>query len=856
MAEPSELEQAGKLYDERLQLNVGNELNYDPARSMRVLGVAAETGLPLDVIDASLDTLEVDLRKADFSASEWRKTSPKFAEFAAKNPYNLAVLKDDEESLSAWERAWRPINLGWESTWAQVESSRIGARHASGNFQEGDTEKLAQYEQLLQEHDFGAENIFSKSIVWTAKNLGPTIYALTSGADEAMLGLVAGATLGGYIGGGATLPAGGIGAIPGVITGGLTGAAIGAKVGMGGASAELITGEAYNNYRRAGLSHENSAIAAKVVGAAGGALEVVSIGALTKYIPGVKQFVNLAGDTITDRLMKDVLKRKTVSKSLAMAGVRYGEIMGIEIAVEVVQDGLMTATQNILAEVENVPGAHITMQQYGDQVANTIIETAKAVIYLSAIGPVSSFPKDLVAARNAEKMEAVYLALGDATKDSKLRQKVPTEFRKFVEAQTAEGPVENILIDPQRFVTYFQDADIDPEKVAKQLGVNLEEALELGHPLEIPIVAYAEQIAPTEHHSGLVRDLKSNYDQMSAREAEEFRNNNPEIIESMEKVLEPEIDDSASQEMLNDLTGQLVSLGYDPETATTSAQVLLGIPNLAERVGIDPLELYKERLEAVRPALPEGVTERQDVDMNIDPLLDRLRARAIPTQRDIFGESLLDFIVAKGGLKPDPELDARDFLKQMVAQGKMGAVRLEGDTLDGLAELAHEAGYIPARDPDMLLEAIDRELAGEPQFGTRQGDADIQELASKLEEAAQFFEMEGIDLEELTNVEVRKLLEGISTLEQVKDDGKQEWLQMFEALIAQGNNPELLAQAVVRMPRIAEQQDFSGVTFTDRMRLDEFDEDVFVEVPAQEKFDEAVERRNVLKRLMDCVDGA
>ena len=371
----------------------------------------------------------------------------------------------------------------------------------------------------------------------------------------------------------------------------------------------------------------------------------------------------------------------------------------------------------------------------------------------------------------------------------------------------------------------------------------------------MPTVEYAQTIAPTEHHKALAGDLKVG-EAMSAREAELFRKNNPEIVAAMEKSLEPEIDVSANQEMLNDLTGQLVGLGYDPETAATSAEALLGIPNLAERMGMDPRELYESRLAGVKPALPEGVIERQDVDMDLDPILDRLRAKDIPTQRNIFGESLVDFIVAKGGLKPDPELDARDFLKQMVAEGKIGALQLEGDTLDGLAELAFEAGYIPARDPDMLLEAIDRELAGEPQFGTRQGDPELQELAAKLEEAEQFFEMEGIDLAELSNVEVRKLLEGITTLEQVDEDGKAAWLQMFESLVSKGENPEMLAEAVTMMPRVADTQDFSDMKFTDRMRLGEFGETLTVEISAQDQFDDAVKRRNVLKQLMDCVDGS
>ena len=64
MAELSEIEQANRRYNESLRLDVGNQLNYDPDWSMRVLSVAAQTGLQLEVIEHSLPELEEELRKA------------------------------------------------------------------------------------------------------------------------------------------------------------------------------------------------------------------------------------------------------------------------------------------------------------------------------------------------------------------------------------------------------------------------------------------------------------------------------------------------------------------------------------------------------------------------------------------------------------------------------------------------------------------------------------------------------------------------------------------------------------------------------------------------------------------------
>jgi len=826
---------------ETLRLNLANQIQHDPVESRRILSVSAATGLPNDVAAADLDNLERLVQQREFNIDKWRAESPAWANFISENPYHLAALKDDQENMSAIGRSMTQIGLGWDSTWATVELGRIRSRHVDRDIREGDEERLAELKKLLVEHEFGAENLFVKFLVKNAKMAGPTLYSLGQGLETGLATsmVTAGSVaLAGQAGPQVALPE----ELATVPIGALVGFKVGMTAGAATAAFELERGFAYDEYLEMGVDPETARLAANSVGLVNASLEMLSISKAVKYVPWLRGSTATIGKKITG----EVLAKPSVMKASAALVGRFGEVLGTEVVTEVMQETVTAVTGDLIRK--DGQGMPLTFESYVDRMANVAVEVMQGAAIMSMIGPGMSYYSDVRRAREAERMEFIYKQLGLA-KDSQTLEDLPDKYREFIERMTTNGAVEAFDIDVERFDEYFQSVDLDPDEIANTLGIEAEELQDArvrGGTIAMPTVEYAQTIAPTEHHNALVSDLKVG-DAMSAREAELFRKNNPEIVAAMEKSLEPDVDDSVRQEILNDLTGQLVALGYDPDTAANSAQVLLGIPNLAERMGMDPRALYEQRLKGVKPALPEGVDDSQDVDMELDPLLDRLRAQDVPTQRDIFGESLLDFVASIGGMQPDPEFDTADF--------PIGVVRREGDTLDGLAEAAFEAGYIPARDIDMLKEALDREVRGELQFGTRQADADVQEMASKLEEAARFFDMEGIDLNELSNAEVRNLLSGIITLEQMDDDSKQEWLQLFEVLISKGNNPELLAQAVASMPRVFDQQDFSGVTFTDRVQILETGEVAEVTKDAQKSFDRAVKRKNVLHKLLECVSG-
>ena len=168
------LEQSQLRAMESQRLALGNPLNIDSDRAMRLMAVGQHTGLALNLIDANLEELEEELKKnQDFDPDAWKRESPGYASYAAEHPFHLSVLKMDNENLTKWERNWRAISLSLDSTWAKVEYNYIGKRHAHGDFREGDAERMAEYVKLLQPHTFGAESLRARTIFQNAKEVAP-----------------------------------------------------------------------------------------------------------------------------------------------------------------------------------------------------------------------------------------------------------------------------------------------------------------------------------------------------------------------------------------------------------------------------------------------------------------------------------------------------------------------------------------------------------------------------------------------------------------------------------------------------------------------------------------------------------
>lgn len=248
--------------------------------------------------------------------------------------------------------------------------------------------------------------------------------------------------------------------------------------------------------------------------------------------------------------------------------------------------------------------------------------------------------------------------------------------------------------------------------------------------------------------------------------------NNPK-----KETLSLQSSEKSARQVYDDVLGQLIAVGTERSAAERQAMLWQAtLRTMGARAGIDPMELYRQYAPKIVRPLPEVLAKRMSVDMQIDPLLDRLRAGDLGAKEaDIFGPSLIEFIRSKGGLKDSGgELKAMD-AKKLIKNGGM--------ELDRAREAAVEAGYLEqdstVRD---LLDALDGEMRGRPRYAPGNQNNTLLEEREALAQFREFLDQSNIDLAEMDNEAVRKVLgqgvlfqSGVTLPEKIEIDGIKRW---------------------------------------------------------------------------------
>jgi len=365
-------------------------------------------------------------------------------------------------------------------------------------------------------------------------------------------------------------------------------------------------------------------------------------------------------------------------------------------------------------------------------------------------------------AKRTEATQQTIKDLSEAAQASKVRERTPEAFEGWLKRALANGKAENLFIPAQAWVTYFQSQGVDPYEMAASInGVtrdDLEAAVQTGGDLKIPTASYATVMAGSSHDGFLVENMKLSPDEMTVTEASEFNARAQEALQEAYDLAEAVRRDeeqyrAVETQIYDEMVSRLRTAGRATDVATTEAMLYPAFyRTMAERSGMAIEEfLAAHPLPQVRGVAPAGMQLR-DADALTRTLTEARNRRAVGANR---GKSLLEFISERGGIvDPGGELAARDASVIKRGRGKK-TLRLErkgfiaaiGDMLgrgadragfgfDEVARAAIEAGYLAddplvlaymqaQRDgteaPDIsraLLDAIDRELRGEPIYAT------------------------------------------------------------------------------------------------------------------------------------------
>lgn len=493
-----------------------------------------------------------------------------------------------------------------------------------------------------------------------------------------------------------------------------------------------------------------------------------------------------------------------------------GGVAGKELAKNPIADMVLQSITQAAFGAGGEAGAQIAAgQQFNlsEVLMEGLAEFITAPVEAAGVGG-RSFLDSRRKARDAEARQALFQELSGQAVNSRLRARMPDKFRQFVEAATANGPVENVYVPAEQFAQYFQNIGLDPHAVIDELeGVtrdDLDAALAGGGDLQIPTATYAAKIAGSEHDAFLMENMRFDPNEMTAAEAREANEKAQDALqeawELAEQIRQQEEElRSFEQEIYDTMVSRLRVAGRSTDVATTEALLYPAFYRvMAERSGLTVEEMMQRYpLPDVRGDLPQGLQFR-DVDALTRTLAEaRTRKTAGLTKR---GPSLLEWISDYGGINdPGGELRARDASVIRRGKGKK-TLKLErsgmasriGDmfgggsgkkhSVDEVARAAVEAGYL-ANDPDVaawryamesgqeapdltraLWSAIDRELAGEVQYAGEE-DPEAEARERELDEIEGYLASLGVSLDD-DDATIRQAIEGVRSYAQDERGGR------------------------------------------------------------------------------------
>jgi len=589
-----------------------------PDRAADILKLSTRTGLPPDLVKSNFDAIKAEAAKSDFDPDAFAKNNPIVAAWAAKNPYNAAVARDDYLRMGALEWMLQAPRESMARGMEDVELNRFAFREMKSAINPQlalSREERARFESLLREQQTRREvagPLWQRMIAGTLQQLPQTGGALAQGQLMGAQGALA--TAGGVAIASAIVPAAEVVTVPaaalaGYLAGTFTGAAMWTQEQeAGGAWLEY---RSFRDARGQPLDPKTAYVAAQAAGVLNAGLETAQLGFLLRSIPGAGKLFGAAGrDAVAY-----ALRSPTVRSALGSLAVEFGVNLTGEVATEVGQ----RAVTIMSGELAKYAQGGFQPRAWGDIGQDLLRE---------GVGALESFPlmllpghamglaRDLQASRSAQIRSAYFQALGENIKESKAYQRLPSSIQEIAAQATEGGPIENVRILGDDWVRYWQSVGVDPAEVARRvMGTDqaLSDALETEGDLVIPTSRYAAILAPTEHNAELSLDLKLEFDDMTMRQATYFQGQMRALSERVNQEQQQQDQAAGGTEArLNQLREQLLATGkFAPDVVDTYAQLLYSQPLqlLAARAGVDPAALVEQYAPTVRAAIAgEGPT--------------------------------------------------------------------------------------------------------------------------------------------------------------------------------------------------------------------------------------------------------
>ncbi|MBF0143637.1 MAG: hypothetical protein HQL59_09315 [Magnetococcales bacterium] len=353
-------------------------------------------------------------------------------------------------------------------------------------------------------------------------------------------------------------------------------------------------------------------------------------------------------------------------------------------------------------------------------------------------------------AKRAEQQRQRLAELGEAASDSRLRARIPDRFRAFL-AKVKENGLEAIRIPVDPFTEYFQGVGQDPSQIAEQLGISgqFNEARLTGGDVVIPAETYLEHLAPTEHHAGLLDDIRLDPEEPTYRESRDAARIHTDVAKAAEGAVAAVRKAGSASRVVRDVEAQLIAAGKLPDVAAHEA-ALHGafFSTMAERAGIDPWELYQSQNLRIRKALPEGL-RKTPVD-ELDLLIDRARQGSGPKLPKY---PVIAALRERGGVRTGSPI-AGELAAMDITPGRFPGLFHRDSGLTDFDAETDDNGYVKV---ESVMEALRAEVAGKP-WRTGEENEAILAFSGPVNDLVETLNQLGLGLD-APNVEIKEALE-------------------------------------------------------------------------------------------------
>lgn len=297
----------------------------------------------------------------------------------------------------------------------------------------------------------------------------------------------------------------------------------GAVRGVTGFVYEQEAGTAFEEYRQYVDESGNqldpliAGAAARDVGMINAAIEFVGLAGAAKAV-GISEIV----ERITRAGVRDALRRRGFASITRRLATGIGGAAATEGFTELTQEGVTIALGQLAQQQQGGEWEDLDDEQVAARLWEAFsVGATVGGVFGAAPGGVR-FAQDIEEMRDARTQLEVFDAIAEGSLSSRTRERAPQTYMDAVETLTKNGPLEEARIDAERFVAFFQDLDQDPYAAADRLaGVGreaLQDAIDSGGDLTIPMKTYATQIAGTEAHNGLAQHVRMGPGRMTPAE--------------------------------------------------------------------------------------------------------------------------------------------------------------------------------------------------------------------------------------------------------------------------------------------------------------------------------------------------